>query len=49
MAEAQRATQARDAAIEALDDWLADFRAVARLALEDDPQLLEALQLGAIP
>jgi hypothetical protein len=47
--EAQAATQERDAAIEALDDWLADFRVVARIALEDDPQLMEALHMGAIP
>jgi hypothetical protein len=47
--EAQEATQERNAAIEALDNWLADFRVVARIALEDDPQLMEALQMGAIP
>jgi hypothetical protein len=47
--EAQAATQERDAAIEALDDWLADFRVVARIALEDDPQLMEALHMGVIP
>ena len=44
--EAQEATQKRNAAIEALDEWLADFRVVARIALEDTPQLLEALKLG---
>ena len=47
--EAQAATQERDAAIEALDEWLADFRVVARIALADDPQLMEALHMGAIP
>ena len=47
--EAQRATRARDAALDALDDWLADFKVIAKVALADDPQLLEALQLGAIP
>lgn len=47
--EAQEATQKRDAAIEALDEWLGDFRVVARIALEDTPQLLEALGMGAIP
>ena len=46
--EAQEATQQRDAAIAALDDWLGDFRVVARIALEDTPQLLEALKLGTI-
>ncbi len=40
---------ARDAAIEALDDWFDDFDAAVRLALEDNAQLLEALQLGTIP
>ena len=47
--EAQDATQQRDAAIAALEAWLADFKVVARLALQDQPQLLEALSLGAIP
>lgn len=47
--EAQDATQQRDAALAALDTWLADFKVVARIALQDTPQLLEALNLGAIP
>jgi len=47
--EAQNATVQRDAALLALDDWLADFKVVARLALADTPQLLESLKLGAIP
>ena len=47
--EAQQATKDRDEAIDALDEWLADFKEIARLALEDNPQLLEALGLGAIP
>jgi len=46
--EAQEATQQRNAAIEALDEWLSDFKVVARIALEDTPQLLEALNLGAV-
>jgi len=46
--EAQNTTQHRDEAIEALDDWLSDFKTVAKIALEDTPQLLEALNLGAI-
>ena len=44
--EAQEATQKRDAAIAALDEWLSDFKVVARIALEDTPQLLEALNIG---
>lgn len=47
--EAQQATKDRDEAIRALDEWLSDFRVVARIALADSPQLLEALNLGAIP
>jgi len=47
--EAQDATKQRDAAIAALETWLADFKVVARIALQDTPQLLEALNLGAIP
>ena len=41
-AEAQAATQARDAALEALDAWMSDFIAIARIALEGT-QLSEAL------
>ncbi len=41
--EAQIATQARDAAMDALDQWVSDFIAIARLALEDEPQALEKL------
>lgn len=41
--EAQDATQQRDQAIDLLDDWLSDFIAIARIALEDRPQLLEVL------
>ena len=41
--EAQAATQKRDAALDALQDWMSDFIAIAKVALEEDPQLLEGL------
>ena len=41
--EAQSATKMRDGAIDVLDDWLDDFVAIARVALEEDPQLLETM------
>ena len=44
--EAQQATLDRDKAIKALDDWMSDFQGVARLALKDNPQLLEALGIA---
>jgi hypothetical protein len=40
---AQQATQKRDEAFDELCDWYSDFRAIARIALYNDPQLLEAL------
>lgn len=39
--ESQDATKIKDAAFKATDEWLSDFFAVARIALEDHPQLLE--------
>jgi len=47
--KAQNATQQRDQAIKSLSEWLSDFKTVARIALADRPQLLEALNLGVIP
>lgn len=41
--EAQAATEARDKALEDLLDWMSDFVAIAKIALEDEPQQLEAL------
>ena len=45
--EAQAATQQRDTALDTLDDWLADFREIAAVALADQAQRLE--QLGFSP
>lgn len=41
--ESQNATQLKDESFRNLDRWMSDFFAVARIALEDNPQLLEAL------
>ena len=41
--QAQAATQKRDAALDDLQDWLSDYLAIAKVALEDNPQLLEGL------
>ncbi len=41
--EAQQATKQRDEAFDALQAWLSDYLAIARLALEDAPQLAEKL------
>jgi hypothetical protein len=46
--EAQAATRERDAALDALGVWLAELREVARIALADVPQQLEALQFGVV-
>lgn len=40
--EAQEA-KLRDAALDALDQWMSDFIAIARLALEERPQYLKKL------
>ena len=41
--ESQDSTQQKDASFANLDDWMSEFYAVARIALEDNIQLLEAL------
>jgi len=43
--ESQHATITKDKAFRDLDDWMRDFYAVARIALEDSPQLLESLSI----
>lgn len=41
--EAQDATLKRDTALDDLQEWMSDYIAIARVALEDQPQLLETL------
>ncbi len=41
--ESQDATKTKDAAFARLDDWMSEFFAVAKIGLEDRPQLLESL------
>lgn len=41
--ESQDATDVKDAELDKLDEWMYEFYAVARIALEDKPQLLEAI------
>ena len=43
--ESQHATKVKDDAMLRLDDWMRDFYAVAKIAMEDKPQLLESLGL----
>lgn len=41
--ESQDATKMKDAAFAKIDDWMSEFYAIAKIGLEDNPQLLEAL------
>ena len=47
--EAQDATKARDAALDELDEWLSDFKAVSQIALAKMGQKLEGLGFGPVP
>ena len=41
--ESQDATKTKDQALTNMDEWMRDFYAVAKIALDDNPQLLESL------
>ena len=41
--EAQQATVTRDLAVKKLDKWVGDLRAILRVALSDNPQMLETV------
>lgn len=41
--ESQNATKTKNKTFEKLDKWMAEFYAVAKIALEDKPQLMESL------
>ncbi len=43
--ESQQATIDKDKALDALEEWMDDFEDTAKIALEDQPQLLEALKI----
>jgi hypothetical protein len=44
--EAEEATRHRDQSLRELQAWMREFRTIARLALRDNPQLLEALGIS---
>ncbi|MRI64582.1 hypothetical protein EDM00_11385 [Ornithobacterium rhinotracheale] len=41
--ESQDATKQKEQAIKALDEWIQEFYSIAKIALEDTPQLLESV------
>jgi hypothetical protein len=46
--EAQKATRARDEALDYLYDWYADYREVAEVALADHPEWMELIRGGEV-
>lgn len=42
--ENQQATKDKDKAFADLEKWVSEFYSIARIALEDKPQLLESLK-----
>jgi len=46
LGESQDATQTKDKALAAISIWMRDFYDVAKIALDDSPQLLEVLGLS---
>ena len=49
MGEAQAATKERDASLDDLDQWMSDFKTVAKIALKDHDQWIEKLGLAVVP
>jgi hypothetical protein len=47
-AEAQPATKARDAALDALDEWMMEFKQVDEIALVSLPQQFKTLKFSAV-
>ena len=45
--DAQAATRARNAKLDELNEWVADYKVIATIALEATPQKLEGLQFGS--
>lgn len=41
--ESQNAAKLKDAAFSQIDDWMSEFYAIAKIALEESPQLAESL------
>ena len=48
MGEAQASTRARDAKLDELNEWLADYKVIAAIALPVDGQKLEGLGFGSV-